>query len=301
MDEKDLGFDLIFIPFNDERCIKIIRNGIPECIVIDKFMGQLSCIVGRAIICWKVYPEGDLFTMFVIKNSWQFPEREVEGELLREATEKGVCNVTWYYYYKIIYVNGSSLNMPRMSHISQGSKRSSSQTNAPLLSSKQSRSESPVKRDLIHPSLPPNRIHRCVIVCDYGQNIYEVSLYVALLAAFESCIQGYKLLFEAGILHKDILINNIMINEDGSNLSGFLIDLNLAIKVYTRAFMAIRILKGRQYSFEHDLKSFFWVLFWICIHYNSSNEERSVPEFEKWNVISISKLVTLKRGIVADE
>ncbi|KAH7146851.1 hypothetical protein B0J13DRAFT_429645, partial [Dactylonectria estremocensis] len=58
----------------------------------------------------------------------------------------------------------------------------------------------------------------------------------------------------------------------------FLIDIDLAIKEQregtsgakgktgTIAFMAIRALLGEQHSFMHDLGSFLWVLFWICIH-----------------------------------
>jgi len=32
--------------------------------------------------------------------------------------------------------------------------------------------------------------------------------------------------------------------------------------------MAIRALLSEQHLFMHDLESFFWVLFWICIHYD---------------------------------
>ncbi|KAI1385971.1 uncharacterized protein F4822DRAFT_445778 [Hypoxylon trugodes] len=237
MDEKDLGFDLTFIPFNDGRCIEIIRNGIPECIVINKFMGRLSCIVGQVTTCWKAYPEGDLSTIFIIKDS-------IQKEL----------DIIKAFNYKV-------------------------------------------------KSLLSNRIYRRIIVCNYGQNIYKVSLCVALFAVFESCIQGHKLLLKAGIFHRDILINNIMINEDGSSPLGFLIDLNLAIKGKTgiRAFMAIGVLRGRQHFFEHDLESFFWVLFWICVYYNGLNEERSVPEFDKWNVVGMSELARLKSGTILDE
>jgi len=57
--------------------------------------------------CWKAYREGDeLQTPFVIKDSWQYPEREEEGELLREATEKGVVNVARYYHHETVRVGG---------------------------------------------------------------------------------------------------------------------------------------------------------------------------------------------------
>ncbi|KAI1501903.1 hypothetical protein F5X99DRAFT_418185 [Biscogniauxia marginata] len=82
-----------------------------------------------------------------------------------------------------------------------------------------------------------------------------------------------------------------MINEDDRNPSwrAFLIDLDLAIKVPqegasgakgktgTRAFMAIDALLGEQHSFVHDLETFFWVLFWICIHYDGPRKGRVVP------------------------
>jgi hypothetical protein len=32
--------------------------------------------------------------------------------------------------------------------------------------------------------------------------------------------------------------------------------------------MAIGALYGYQHSFMHDLESFFYVLYWICVHYD---------------------------------
>lgn len=86
-----------------------------------------------------------------------------------------------------------------------------------------------------------------------------------------------------------------MMNEDNDNPSwrAFVIDLNFAIKeqreeslgarakIGTRAFMAIGVLYGKKHTFMHDLESFFWVFFWICIHYSEPNEKpRVVPQFE---------------------
>ena len=44
----------------------------------------------------------------------------------------------------------------------------------------------------------------------------------------------------------------------------------------TMVFMAIGALLGEPPSFMHDLESLFWVLFWICIHYNGLNEKGKV-------------------------
>ena len=63
-----------------------------------------------------------------------------------------------------------------------------------------------------------------------------------------------------------------------------MVDLDLAIKeqrvgvsgakgkTATRTFMAIGALLGEQHSFMHGLESFFWVLFWICIHCGGPGE-----------------------------
>ncbi|KAJ2901319.1 hypothetical protein MKZ38_001986 [Zalerion maritima] len=37
--------------------------------------------------------------------------------------------------------------------------------------------------------------------------------------------------------------------------------------------------KAEQHSFMHDLESFFWVLSWICLHYNGPAEEELAPLF----------------------
>lgn len=78
-----------------------------------------------------------------------------------------------------------------------------------------------------------NRVHRRVIVGDYGKAIYKASSRTGLLAALEGCIEGYESLHtRAGMLQCDISPNNLMVNEEDDNPSwrSFLIDLDLAIK-----------------------------------------------------------------------
>ena len=74
----------------------------------------------------------------------------------------------------------------------------------------------------------------------------------------------------------------------------------------TKGFMAIGALLGEPHSFMHDLESFFWVLFWICSHYNGRNEKgeikhRKVTRFEKWNYEEIADLVETKTGLLVEE
>jgi hypothetical protein len=118
------------------------------------------------------------------------------------------------------------------------------------------------------------------------------------------------------MLQCDISTGNLMINQEDGNPSwqAFLIDLDLAVrdkregpsgargKTGTRAFMAIGVLHDNEkHSFMHDLESFFWVLFWICIHYNGPDEKLVVPQFDKWNYVHMEELAKLKLGTVADE
>ncbi|KAI0977545.1 hypothetical protein F4678DRAFT_468674 [Xylaria arbuscula] len=67
-------------------------------------------------------------------------------------------------------------------------------------------------------------------------------------------------------------------------------------KTGTRAFMAIGVLSGDDHSFMDDLESFFWVLFWVCIHYDGQGRGRTgyftpyyqvmMPWIEKsWEVV----------------
>ncbi|KAK1846429.1 serine threonine-protein kinase sgk2 [Colletotrichum chrysophilum] len=200
---------------------------------------------------------------------------------------------------------------PRKGRSSTSRKRPSSQTDSALPPSKRSCSVSPTKAT----SVPPNRVHRRIILQDYGKPIYKASSRSSLLAALVGCIEGHESLYKAGILHRDISIKNLMINEDSGNPSwpAFLIDLDLAIreqregasgakgKTGTRAFMAIGAMLGEQHSFMHDLESFFWVLFWICIHYDADGKDVGPTEFDGWNYESDNKLVRLKKGEIIDE
>ena len=104
---------------------------------------------------------------------------------------------------------------------------------------------------------------------------------------------GHRSLIEAGILHRDVSINNVMIakNPRKNDPKGFLIDLDLAKlsdstvrsgaphRTGTMQFMAIEVLRRTApHSWRHDLESFFYVLIWICVfHDGTGNVRKSRP------------------------
>ncbi|KAL2753391.1 hypothetical protein ACRALDRAFT_2139748 [Sodiomyces alcalophilus JCM 7366] len=339
MDDEQLGFDPTVITTGTERHIEIQRNGSTERIIIDKVIHRARRIAGRGTTCWKAHPEGYPEIQLVVKDSWQCTERDEEGELLHEVMEKGVVNIGRYCHHETVQIRGidddirnnirrgldittatnyqsSRVSLPSNMEIdssregrSSSTKRPSSQTDSPIPPSKRSCSaKAPVAALL-------DRVHRRIILRDYGKPIYKASSRSALLFALVGCLEGHESLYKAGILHRDISINNLMINEDSNNPSwpSFLIDLDLATrenrarasgekrKTGTRAFMAIGVLLGEQHSFMHDLESFFWVLFWICIHYDAKGEDLGPSEFDTWNYESDNLLAMHKQGLVADE
>ncbi|KAK3369484.1 hypothetical protein B0T24DRAFT_708101 [Lasiosphaeria ovina] len=263
-DEEQLGFDPTIITTAGEQYTEITRDGHTERLIIDDLMQRAACVAGRATTCWKAHRAGDPQTLLVIKDSWQ---RSAMSPLTSAAG-----------------VSETSLN--------GGRKRSSSREAARLPPSKRSRSESSAPAE---EGVSANRIHRRVILRDYGRPIFTASSRESLLGALEAYITGHESSHNAGFLHRNISVNNLIVNEDEDNASG------VKGNTGTRAFMAIGVLRGEKYTFMHDHESFFCVLFWICIHYKGTGRGRIVPEFDKWNCLDMATLAYINQGQVSDE
>lgn len=108
MNEEELGFDPTVTTDENTRYIEIERNGSNERLIIDEVMLRTSCMAGRATTCWKAHREEDPQTPLVIKDSWQYLERDEEGELLREASNSNVINVARYCHHETVHVDGTS-------------------------------------------------------------------------------------------------------------------------------------------------------------------------------------------------
>ncbi|KAF1946031.1 hypothetical protein EJ02DRAFT_419106 [Clathrospora elynae] len=84
MNEEQLGFDPTITTVGNKRYIEIEREKGKERLVIDRLIKQ-----------------EDPDTLLVVKDSWQYPERKEEGELLRKATKKEVRNVARYFHCRL--------------------------------------------------------------------------------------------------------------------------------------------------------------------------------------------------------
>jgi hypothetical protein len=220
---EQLGYDPSILCIGGKKYVDIQRDGQTERLVIDGLMKRAPCVAGRATTCWKAYREGDPSRApLVIKDSWQYPEREEEGKLLREAAENDVVNVARYYYHENVQIQGRlddisggvrkgldvtmstnyRLTRPDVSEKTSNTaggarsrsrrsarlKRSSSCTDAALPPSKRTCSTSSTKGE----STPAvqNRVHRRVIVRDFGKPIHKAESRSSMLYALQTCIEG---------------------------------------------------------------------------------------------------------------
>ncbi|KAK2739437.1 hypothetical protein FQN57_006566 [Myotisia sp. PD_48] len=331
MNQQQLGFDpTLATAIDGSRYIEIVRNGEVERLIIDEQITRTPWrSAGRGTICWRAHREGDRSkTPLVIKDSWQYPELAEEGGLLREAREAGVVSVARYYHHETVRVDGIDddiRNIRKGLDIRKGKRFMASKSESPLsrARSRTATKDGGSKRKRSSISIDPmdevalNRVHRRIIVEDYGKPIYTASSVIAFLQAMVDCLDGPMSLYnKTGLIHSDISPYNLMIDGNGR---GFIIDLDVATRedrgrptearqnTGNRAFMSIHLLLGKQHflgerrSFMDDLESFFWVIFWVCLHYEGPGEEIVQGRYDVWNYMEVDALGYLKAGIVSTE
>ncbi|KAF2279923.1 uncharacterized protein EI97DRAFT_463985 [Westerdykella ornata] len=251
MDTPRLGFDST-VGISTLLCwevghIEITRDGKLEQIIVEKVLQRSHRICGRCTTCYKGRLAHDPKTIVVVKDSWHRPQHSVEGELLRKASENGrVKNIVRYYHHETVVVAHELMD----------------DIDPPQIASR----------------APPT----------------------LLLKALGDCIEGYWTLWEhAQIVHRDISLGNLLVREEPTEdcCWGFLTDLDMATDrdrtescqgrqmIGTHIFMSTELLCGDgegNHSFRHDLESFFWVLFWLCVHYEGSEEVVTSGGIYKW-------------------
>lgn len=152
------------------------------------------------------------------------------------------------------------------------------------------------KKRLVEPSL--HRVeHRVltsrIIMAAQGGALTEFKTIGQLLGAVHDALFGYRMLSkEKQILHRDISVNNILINrEEGvGQPRGYLIDLGFAMYRGRReasgarhqtgavTFMSIAVLERHSDYYintvRDDLESFFHVLLYVCTNFCASTGGR---------------------------
>ncbi|KAF2452554.1 hypothetical protein BDY21DRAFT_329029 [Lineolata rhizophorae] len=324
MNEEELGFDPTIVEGGKQ--VEIQRDGQYERLYLQDVIRRQRSVVGRATTCWIGRLIGTKpMQRVVVKDSWEYEERPEEGDLLMNATKSGAENVALWYHHETVYVGGTVddvyHNVRKGLSTADAASNSSGPGNGRSASGSSMRKRS---RSSLQISMPPpkrscsgsqrlrNRVHRRVIMHGVGKSIDQASTLKTMLTALLGGIKGHESLLNINILHRDISIGNIMLNEAEDD--GFLIDLDLAIKANreevsgapsktgTKVFMAIGVLHGDEgHNFMHDLESFFWVLFWIGVHWNGPGQSRGNSKYEAWNYEPTTQLAQIKKGTVVEE
>ena len=153
-----------------------------------------------------------------------------------------------------------------------------------------------------------DRILSCVVVSPLGRPLREFESICQVLEALGDAVKGHKDLYDKGILHQDVAVNNILIVEtrvDETEPKGMLIDLDLALELQyvfpdgrsaagTPMFMAIEILQSKkQHTYRHDLESFLYVLLCIAIQDRSETLAEG-SRLQKWKGNAFDEIAAQK-------
>lgn len=328
--ESELGFDPTIEKKGDVCFIKIKREDqeTEETIILEKPIRQTASIVGRSTSCWAAHLKEDPAKRFIVKDTWQLPESVDEGELLKKARNSGIENIAKYYHHYRVQVDGKFDDV--LKNIRSGfkpkwsgaiSKRvvftKNDEHDTKVAGHKRKRGSIPRRPAISIRAFQTNRIHHRMIISTIGKPLHKIESLENLLKALKCCIECHESLVKIHIWHRDITIYNLLCADD-EEYKGFLIDLDAAMEIdpenpskatgaaeatTARAFMAIKSLRGTKYRYtpSHDLESFFWVLLWLCLHYNDDGAKIANDEYDQWNYASDRILRKLKVGTIYNE
>ncbi|KAF8480545.1 hypothetical protein JB92DRAFT_3041434 [Gautieria morchelliformis] len=283
-----LGFDRSIL--NDSLGNIVIRtrvgSGEDSATVFYAMKHQLfhfSSLIGRGIVYWRTMKACDSEPRYVIKDAWmplpchEHSGQESEGSLLRHAQAQGV-------------VDGVA-RLEHFEHVQRSDDPSDLDT---VLTNRQV--SRPTAEDM-----KLELIHTRIVLRSYGKPLNMFYTRKELLLAFRDAVFAHRRLHDvAGILHRDISIENILINPGGApGNRGILINFDYAIRVGdtshtqprsrlygTRRYMSCNVLEGKApHIYRDDLESFYYVLCWILMTYTGPQKVRAkLPvEVEWWS------------------
>ncbi|KIJ57185.1 hypothetical protein M422DRAFT_773853 [Sphaerobolus stellatus SS14] len=225
-------------------------------------------IFGRGTICWRAKRMDESDNWYVIKDSWvnrSIPGRGAEGSILRHIQEKGITL--------------GVVQLVLHEEIRCGNRADT------VLQNRKITSPSPEQAKL-------DLVHTRTVMKAYGRTINNFSSQKELVLAFYDAVKAHRQLHQvAGVLHRDISPNNILLNPGGAEGNrGILIDFDIAVRIDDNSEFATKfvggtykfmsrnvIMRDGPHTYFDDLESFYYVLRWILGMYTAPRTIRTVP------------------------
>ncbi|KAF8184308.1 hypothetical protein K438DRAFT_2161505, partial [Mycena galopus ATCC 62051] len=134
--------------------------------------------------------------------------------------------------------------------------------------------------------------------------------------AFYGIFLCYRWLYEtAGIMHRDLSLNNLMFRKIGDKVYGVLNNFDLAVywkdlsqstlkqRTGTKRFMARDLLvldNPPAHVYRFDLESLFYVMVFAVYHYHDKKEIDN-PPYKSWEELGTEDLLEKKKAFFANE
>ncbi|PHH73749.1 hypothetical protein CDD80_3607 [Ophiocordyceps camponoti-rufipedis] len=265
MSWRQLGMD-VFTRHNGGRWIGIPGHGDrPETRynLVDLLCKQ-AAIVCRGTACYSTD------SGHVIKFSWVSGERAKETLFLKKAADcsvKGVVRVV------------DACDIVKIEDIRSGLRFPSSASEP---ASKKQKLDRPGPSEAGLTSGYNDRVFRCIVLSPAGRPLGQFTSLRELLGSLRDAIEAHRSLFmDAGILHRDISVDNVIITDPqvAEGMRGILIDLDLAKEVGSDVtgarhrtgashFMSIEALRQSDaaLTYRHDLEGFLYILLWCAAY-----------------------------------
>ncbi len=215
--------------------------------IIDDLLYAEGVIRGRGTVCYKVHRPGRENVHYVVKDSWVDTSRlEKEEQILRRlAGVKGVAKLVQHAPVRINNILDSTARF-RIPLISK-------KTITSAISSKQIwKWKKPVFNKV------EIREHHRIVIAPYAQKLEDFPSLIGFTTIIRDISQGMcafkfigihqtntshisviKDIYEAGYLHRDINLRNILFEEKGDSVQGILIDFEFAVKVERSSAVAV--------------------------------------------------------------
>lgn len=305
MSDAELGFDTtITLGHLGTDTIEIkTPNGELEVFEIHKEpIRRSSTIVGRGTVYWRArkldHSGKETEWSYMVKDSWRTQAHYSEATFMQRVKQehRWVIGVGQYYA-------SQDIELPNVTNgIKAGICRGLQGWKTGLL-------RSSYGGRFRMSDTEGEKFHSRIVLSTVGRSLYDYDSLQELLLALRDAIRGHRYLHDAGILHRNISVYNIMITDRKGydEPYGFISNLDLAtrlgstevfenvVSMGASAFVATELLRSpkRTPQYMHDLESFLYVLLWLCICTNGPRGSRPATTSEQ----SPDDLLSILRGL----